>query len=462
MKSEKASFTKLLVPAATLAGLLLAVHSCSPAADQPSGPQPPPGMTGMNPPPSNPPPSNPPPTTMPPGNTMPPPSNPPPTTMPPGNPPTTPPGNPPAMPPGNPPITPPAAGDFKPCDSQPAMAAPDLKRTGFAKLPDGSQAGQVVGPPGEKGLVYALAHKTGAVYAIQNGMLVAEPFAKVTVGSFDREQGLLSMTFHPDFAKNQIFYLSYVAPNKGMVVDEFKRLTATTSMPSQNIYKRDRNVGNNFHNGGTIFFNPKDGPDKPWLYHSVGNWNSGDSPKADAFLGRVLRYDVSTKMGVPGKTGGVGGFTFVYGLRNPYRMSIDRLTGDMYIGDVAQGKGGAVFYVPYGKDGINFGYGDNNSELNGGNSLTGVDRSSDAIIGGVVYRGNKIPGLCGRYFYGFYKAGMVKSLVVQGGKATGQQTHDTLTVSGLSSFGEDGEGELYMASHDTNQIFKIEAAGGAN
>ena len=167
------------------------------------------------------------------------------------------------------------------------------------------------------------------------------------------------MTFHPDFAKNQLFYLSYTAPDKGMRVDEFKRMSATTSMPTQNIYKRDRNVGNNFHNGGTIFFNPKDGG-KPWLYHAVGNWNSGEAPSPTGNLGRILRYDVTTKEGVPGTSGGVSGFTFAYGLRNPYRMSIDRLTGDMYVGDVAHGTGGAVFFLPYGKEGVNFGYGNNN------------------------------------------------------------------------------------------------------
>jgi hypothetical protein len=357
------------------------------------------------------------------------------------------------------PMNPPASADFKPCETAPAMMAPALKRTGVARLPAGSQAGQVAGPPGEKGIIYALAHKNGSVYAIQDGMLVTAPFAKVTVGSQDREQGLLSIAFHPDFAKNQLFYLSYTAPNKAMKVDEFKRLTPTTSMPVRNVYSFDRNVGNNYHNGGSILFNPKDGVDKPWLYHSVGNWSGGDAPNPNARLGRVLRYDVTTKEGVPGKAGGVGGFTFAYGLRNPYRMSVDRLTGDIYIGEIANGKGGAIFFNAFGAEGVNFGYGgDGQREINGGNrNISGVDRTSDAIIGGVVYRGNKIAGLCGRYFYGSYGGGLIKSLVVQGGEAVGQQQHGNLSVAGLSSFGEDGEGEINMSSHDSDQIFKLEA-----
>ena len=111
----------------------------------------------------------------------------------PPNPPVPPSPTPPAPTPPTPPTppepTPTPAGDFKPCDSPPAMAAPALKRTGFAKLPDGAQAGQVVGPPGEKGIVYALAHKDGSVYAIQNGMVVAAAFAKVMVGSRTASRG---------------------------------------------------------------------------------------------------------------------------------------------------------------------------------------------------------------------------------------------------------------------------------
>jgi hypothetical protein len=485
MKSQKSSSVKMLAPAGMLVALLLAAYSCSTGDDgsgtpepqppvvappppapprpptttppTPPAPTPPGGVDNPTPVPPTPPgptPTPPGPTPTPPGPTPPTPTPPPPMTTPPNPMPPNPmPPNP--MPP-NP--MPPVASEFKPCDTEPAMTAPALRRADFATLPAGSQAGQVAGPPGEKGIVYALAHKNGNVFAIQDGRRVMEPFAKVTVGSQDREQGLLSIAFHPDFAKNQLFYLSYTAPNKGMRVDEFKRLTPTTSMPVRNVYSFDRNVGNNFHNGGSISFNPKDGPGKPWLYHSVGNWSGGDADSPSARLGRVLRYDVSTKMGVPGTAGGVSGFTFAYGLRNPYRMSIDALTGDMYIGEVANGKGGAIFFNEFGSEGANFGYGDDGArEINGGgrNISGGVDGSGDGMVGGVVYRGNKIPGLCGRYFYGLYRGG-VKSLVRRNGQTVGRQTHGNLSIGGLSSFGVDGEGEIYMSNHDSDQIFKIE------
>jgi hypothetical protein len=172
-------------------------------------------------------------------------------------------------------------------------------------------------------------------------------------------------------------------------------------------------------------------------------------------VGRILRYNVETKAAAPGKSGGVGGFTWSYGLRNPYRMSIDRLTGDLWVGDVNGGKGGNIYMTPWGTDGVN--YGNANDALKAG-IIGPTDTSGNAIIGGVVYRGNKIKGLCGRYFFGMNNPGTVKSLIQKDGKMIGAVvTHGVLSVPGnLSSFGEDGEGELWMSSMNNN-IYKIEA-----
>ena len=124
-------------------------------------------------------------------------------------------------------------------------------------------------------------------------------------------------------------------------------------------------------------------------------------------------------------------------------MSIDRLTGDMYIGDVANGAGGSI-YLPRQRQamGRDFGYRTTTGEIQDG--ISGVQGGGAAIIGGYVYRGNKIPGLCGRYIYGMHDPGTVRSLVQENGMRVGDITnHGTLTVPGkLTSFGEDGEGEL--------------------
>jgi glucose/arabinose dehydrogenase len=162
--------------------------------------------------------------------------------------------------------------------------------------------------------------------------------------------------------------------------------------------------------------------------------------------GRVLRIDVTSKMFT----------TFAYGLRNPYRLSIDRLTGDMYIADVANGPGGTIIFNPAGTMGVDYGYRNNNGQPDVNDGIL-RDSAGAAIIGGYVYRGSKIPGLCGRYFYGNHQGGTVKSFVVQNGQRAGEPvSHPGLTVPGnITSFGEDGEGELYMASMNNN-IYKIE------
>jgi glucose/arabinose dehydrogenase len=255
------------------------------------------------------------------------------------------------------------------------------------------------------------------------------------------------MALHPNFAQNHLFYLFYTAAGAGdMTIDEFERTTPTTATMKRNIYSQPRAGDGMFHNGGFITFNPKDA--MPYMYFSVGNNESDDAGNPDGVAGRIHRIDLDSKQHT----------TFAYGLRNPYRISIDRLTGDMFIADVANGPGGTIIFNPYGKTGVDYGYRTNNGQPDINDGIL-RDPTGAAMIGGFVYRGNRIPGLCGRYFYGNYEGGTVHSIVVQDGKVVGDPaTHNNLTVPGnISSFGEDGEGELYMASMN-NTIYKIIAA----
>lgn len=345
-----------------------------------------------------------------------------------------------------------------PCSTMPSVTPPALKRgpaiTGFA-----GQAGQVVGVPGEKTL-YVIGHRNGNVYVVQDGKVESTPLLHVDVGtSGESEQGLLSMALHPQFATNHLFYIFFNSPRAAQfVVEEWERTSPTTAEKKRAVYSGQGS--GRYHNGGSIYFNPKD--TEPLLYHSVGNAETNEAGNPMGVLGRVLRYNVTTGMGVPASTGNVGEFTFAYGLRNPYRMSIDRLTGDMYIGDVANGPGGTIIFNAYGTEGRNFGYLNNNGSPDVNNGLV-REGGGAAIIGGVVYRGNKIPGLCGRYFYGLHAGGAIKSFLVQNGRRTGEATHSELTVPGnLSSFGEDGDGEIWMSSMNRNAIYQIQAAGSTN
>jgi glucose/arabinose dehydrogenase len=338
---------------------------------------------------------------------------------------------------------------FTPCNTAPAATVPMLKRgtaiTGFTGM---QTAGQIVGVPGEPGTLYVIGHRDGNVFTVQNGTVAATPLVKVDVANGgNNEQGLLSMALHPQFATNHLFYLFYTAAGGGaMTIDEFERTSPTTATKKQNIYMKARAGGGMFHNGGQISFNPKD--TTPFLYFSVGNNESDQAGDPNGDAGRVLKIDVGTKAAT----------TYAYGLRNPYRTSIDRLTGDMYIADVANGSGGTIiFHAAGAAAGKDFGYRNNNGQPDINEGIL-RDTNGAAIIGGFVYRGNKIPGLCGRYLYGNHVGGVVKSIVVQNGQRMGDPvTHNSLSVPGnIASFGEDGEGELYMASLNNNAIYKIE------
>jgi hypothetical protein len=137
-------------------------------------------------------------------------------------------------------------------------------------------------------------------------------------------------------------------------------------------------------------------------------------------------------------------------------MSVDRLTGDVWIGEVSDGPGGAVYFMPHDSMVKDWGY-SGGGEVQGG--ISGFQSGSAALIGGVVYRGNKIKGLCGRYFFGMHSSGAIKSLIQMNGQRVGAvANHPELSVPGqVSSFGEDTEGEIWMSSRSNNSIIRIEA-----
>jgi hypothetical protein len=332
------------------------------------------------------------------------------------------------------------------CTTDPAATPPALKKTAVVRIPGGDQAGQVIGVPGEKG-IYILGHRTGKVFYAVDGKLDPTPMATVAIknNAGQDEQGLLGIAFHPKFSENHLFYLLYTAPNANIHIEELERTGMTSSKPTGKlIWDKPRAGGGAFHNGGQIFFNPKDG-DKPLLYHSVGNnSNVGQSGAPEGVAGRVLIHDLA---GMPGN-----GTTMAYGLRNPYRMTIDKVSGDMYIGETDDPPGGAVYYSPYANPTKDYGY--RGGGIKGG--ITGKE-GDKAMIGGMVYRGSKIPGLCGRYFYSTWPGGAIKSIAVKDGKLMGgATTHAGLGSGGIASFGEDGEGELYFSTQG-GEVYKIEA-----
>jgi hypothetical protein len=343
----------------------------------------------------------------------------------------------------------PLSSEMPVCKDEPAATVPALKRTDFAKIPAGDEAGQIVGVPGEPG-VYILGHTSGKVYyAGPDGMVDPTPMATVPSKSNppQSEQGLLGMALHPKFAENHLFYLFYSAPN--MRIDELERTGKTSSKMVRTIWDKARAAGGAFHNGGQILFNPMD-KGKPILYHAVGNnANDGESGKPDGVAGRVLAHDLSGAM--------VVSKTISFGLRNPYRFTVDRLTGDTYIGETNGPPGGAIYGTTFASPTPDYGFrgGSVKAGITGG--IEGTTGGDAAVIGGVVYRGTKIKGACGRYFFSGWKSGVIKSIVVKDGKMVGAATtHAGLGVGRISSFGEDGEGEMYIATQNST-VYKIEA-----
>ncbi|HEX4440122.1 MAG TPA: PQQ-dependent sugar dehydrogenase [Thermoanaerobaculia bacterium] len=324
--------------------------------------------------------------------------------------------------------------------------------------------------------------QAGQIVIWDGSQVRALPFLDVTDRiSSGGERGLLSTAFHPAYAQNGFFFVYYTDPNGDPTIARYKVST------DPNVADASSGVtlltiphpGQANHNGGQLQFGP-DG----MLYAGTGDGGSGDDPpcnaqRSDVLLGKLLRLDVDPAIANPPYYAIPAGNPFVgkggpdqawaKGLRNPWRFSFDRLTGDLYIGDVGQSAREEVDFQPAGDPGgENYGW----KVMEGtqcGNGGTGscpagtppchdpsyvlpiLDYTHDGgnctIIGGYVYRGVSIPDFYGRYIYGDFCTGTMWSVSRQGGAFTPPQTLP-ITLATLSSFGQDLAGELYAA--DTN------------
>jgi len=292
----------------------------------------------------------------------------------------------------------------------------------------------------------------GVIRVLVNGKLRRRPFldvrSRVTSGG---EQGLLSVAFHPNFARNRLFYVDYTDLNGNTRVVQFRANKAgTTGLPStarQLVFVRQPYSN---HNGGQLAFGP-DG----LLYIGLGDGGSEGDPQnrsqnLGTFLGKLLKIN-ATRRGAKAEIAD-------YGLRNPWRFSFDRTTGDLYIGDVGQDEWEEVDYVARGDTGLkNFGWnvyeGDSRYSHNpldpAGKLTPPVHVYSHSlgcsVTGGFVYRGKAVSSARGRYFYGDYCTGRMWSLKVSDGRSTDVRLQSQ-RLRGLSSFGEDAGGELYAVT----------------
>lgn len=312
------------------------------------------------------------------------------------------------------------------------------------------------------------------------------------------ERGLLSMAFHPQYdidGANKKFYLYYTNSAGNIVIAQYTANTALAANPAGTILITIPHPSFSNHNGGTLAFG-KDG----FLYFAPGDGGSGNDPNNNAAninsgLGKMLRIDVDNPQvspplpyGIPATNpfaGAASGLKEIYsiGLRNPFRFSFDRNTGDLYIGDVGQNAVEelnflSANYVPAVNNPRTFGWrcfeGNNQTNLAGCtypnpypypyNSPfhTVTSASARSITGGVVYRGSAMPDWRGTYFFGDYVFDQIWTLKYQG-VANPPVTNRTATLNpggGLSildivNFGEDAFGEIYICDLGGGEVFKI-------
>jgi glucose/arabinose dehydrogenase len=287
--------------------------------------------------------------------------------------------------------------------------------------------------------------------------------AEVTTGS---EQGLLGLAFHPDGSR---LYVNFTNTAGDTVVREYGFAGGRADVTSaRQVLFVDQPFAN--HNGGNLAFGP-DG----FLYIGLGDGGAANDPAGnaqnpDSLLGKMLRIDPRTSGAnayrIP-PDNPFGDEIWAMGLRNPWRYSFDRATGDLWTGDVGQNAWEEVDFQPASsKGGDNYGW----DRMEGNHSVEGspparhhgpiyeYGHGSDncSVTGGYVYRGSKIRDLIGAYLFADFCAGRLRAFVEKDARAT---EHRFLgpQVGSLSSFGEDSLGELYVLSLEGG-VYRIDPA----
>jgi glucose/arabinose dehydrogenase len=332
--------------------------------------------------------------------------------------------------------------------------------------------------PGDRERLYVV-EQGGRIQIVRNRQVSATPFLDIAGRiSSGGERGLLGLAFHPQFGTSRRFFVNYTDPQGDTRIAEFRAPSADQADPESE--RQLLFVGQPFanHNGGGLAFG-NDG----MLYIGLGDGGSGGDPLGNGqnlgtALGKMLRIDVDhgSPFAVPsdnpfaGRAGALPTI-WAYGLRNPFRFSFDRSTGDLYIGDVGQNR---LEEIDVGlasrRGGENYGWniteGNSCFQPASGCDTSGITRpvldylhsEGCSVTGGVVYHGCRMPGHAGTYFYSDYCASFIRSFRLQGGLPadqrdwTAQINHGQFTS--IVSFGTDQEGEAYVVDL-AGSIYKI-------
>ncbi len=362
----------------------------------------------------------------------------------------------------------------------------------------------VTAAPGDSQRLFVV-EQSGQILVILNGEVLDTPFLDIT----DRvrsggERGLLGLAFHPNYSQNGRFFVNYTTEQPGTLTTRVSEFSVTGDpnvadpQSEQVLLTYAQPVSN--HNGGCIQFGPFDG----YLYIASGDGGSSNDPNdlaqnLDTLLGKMLRIAVDE---VPGEVQDSGGASYdippdnpfigqpgarpeiwAYGLRNPWRFSFDRFTGNAFIADVGQGAFEEINFQPFDSaGGENYGW--RIFEGNRCNTTVETEEACDllapeatapfytygrdqgrSVTGGYVYRGSAIPSLRGTYFFADFGSGEIASLRYDGNALTAlTERTEELNAGGanltlIASFGEDNAGELYIVSI-AGSVWRIVPAGG--
>lgn len=323
-----------------------------------------------------------------------------------------------------------------------------------------------------------IVEQPGRIKVVSGGSLLPVPFLDIAdlVGT-GGERGLLGLAFHPQYAVNGRFYVNYTDTSGDTRVAEYRAGTDPNKADRASgrvILTVDQPASN--HNGGMLAFGP-DG----YLYAALGDGGGGGDQfghgqRSGTLLGSLLRIDVDSgdQYGIPADNpfvaGGGAAEVWVYGLRNPWRFSFDDQR--LYIADVGQGKWEEIDVLTTGDGGANLGWsimeGTHCYNPSSGCNRTGLTLPAFeyghgegcSVTGGYVYRGNAVPELNGHYFYGDFCSGWVRSFRYTGGGVADpwDWTADLGTIASLTSFGTDGQGELYVVS-GRGDVYRIARQG---
>jgi glucose/arabinose dehydrogenase len=376
--------------------------------------------------------------------------------------------------PAPPSATPPTAscGAGSPVAGSPTLTA-RLVASGFRDPLDLQAA------PGDRDRLYVV-EQGGLIRIVSGGQVQSTAFLDISDRiSSGGERGLLGLAFHPQFAANRRFFVNYTDRSGDTHIAEFRAASADAADPAseRTLLFVPQPYAN--HNGGGLAFDTSGR-----LLIGLGDGGAAGDPhgngqRLDTLLGKILRIDVDggSPYAVPADNpfvarAGARPEIWAYGLRNPFRFSVDAPTGDLYIGDVGQNR---VEEIDVGLGsrvgGENYGW----NVLEGSRCYSppkGCDRTGLAapvyeydhpagcsVIGGVVYRGCRMPDLAGSYFFGDFCTGLLRSFRLAGGQVADVRdwTSSLRGIDAPTAFGRDADGEVYVVDYD-GEVYRLEPA----